>query len=443
MLKKYLLLASLSLLSMNSIIAQNNQLNVFNKIVFYDGYATTKTSATPSGVVRLENSRYAKMLSSSDIANIQNTLNLKVTINSLCDNYDRQGGVFLAMVPKGSAITSTSKKTIEIGRFITPFMNKNVSPNEVTYEYELNHIVGMFKNTSFLQQYDIWVEFFLFGVPYAAQTQISGCTGREDVFEGSVDFVSTPSLNTFSPDASPKAFWSRLRMDNKNDSDFSGVAGRVYYFSNTEDLNNAYVQLITSSHGANSNGEEYVRRDHYVYFDDVEVLTYKPGGLSCEPFRKYNTQANGIYGSSVKSDASWASWNNWCPGDKIPNRIINLGTVAPGNHEFKLSVPLGRFVNSNDEIVISAFLFSEDNAVLSNKKIASIDYALYPNPTNDVLKIEANSEINQVRVFDINGKQLIVTKEVNIDISTLVKNTYIVQIEFNNGKKITEKIIKE
>lgn len=441
--KNYYSLLLLTLLFLNVSFAQTNQLTVFNNIVFYDGYAETTNLPTPAGVVRLDNSRYAKKLQTNDISNVLNTLSLSVTINALCDNYDRQGGVFLALVPTGEAITSVNKKTIEIGRFITPFMDKNVSPNAVSYTYDLNHLVGTFKNEAFLETYDIWVEFFLFGVPYAANVEIAGCAGRTDVFQGTLTFNSTNQANS-NMNYIPKPLWSRLRMNKTPDTDFPGTAGRVVNFSNDEQLTNANIQLITSAHGARQGGEEYVRRDHFVYFDDNQILTYKPGGLSCEQFRQYNTQANGIYGPNPKPVSSWASWNNWCPGDKIPNRLISLGNITPGEHSFKISVPSGVFPNDNDEIIVSAFLYSNDNALLDDKKFEVIDYQIFPNPTTDKININVSvSEIESVTMFGIDGKKVFETNTAVFDISHLKNGIYMMKIQLKNGSKIEEKIIKK
>lgn len=443
--KNYYSLLLLTFLFFNVSFAQTNQLTIFNNIVFYDGYAETTNLPMPADVVRLDNSRYAKKLATTDISSILNTLSLSVTINALCDNYDRQGGVFFALVPTGEAITSENKKTIEIGRFITPFMNKNVAPNEVSYTYDLNHLVGTFKNEAFLSTYDIWVEFFLFGAPYSAHAQIPGCIGtdRPDVFQGTLTFSSTAQAN---PNMSnvPKPLWSRLRMNKSTDTDYPGTAGRIVHFSNEEQLNDAHVQLITSAHGANEGGEEYVRRNHFVYFDDSQILTYKPGGLSCEPFRQYNTQPNGIYGSSVQSANWWATWNNWCPGDKIPNRLISLGNVAPGEHSLKITVPSGVFPNDNDEIIISAFIYSNDNVLLDNEKFSVIDYQIYPNPTTDKININVSvSEIELVALFGIDGKKVFETKKAQFDISHLKNGIYVMKLQLKNGSKIEEKIIKK
>lgn len=108
-------------------------INLLNKVVFYDGYAATVNEPVPTGVERVDNTRYVTKLSDADRLNIQSNLKLEVKIGALCDNYDRIGGVFLNMVPKGEAVLSENTQRLEIGRFITPFMNKNRQPTTVPY----------------------------------------------------------------------------------------------------------------------------------------------------------------------------------------------------------------------------------------------------------------------------------------------------------------------
>ena len=114
--------------------------------------------------------------------------------------------------------------------------------------------------------------------------------------------------------------------------------------------------LITSNHGANSGGEEYVRRQHYVYLDSELILEYTPGRTSCEPFRMYNTQSNGIYGPSPRSDAEWQSFSNWCPGDIIDRRTIDLGELESGTHEFVIDVPDAVFAGDEGNFPLSLYL---------------------------------------------------------------------------------------
>ncbi|MEW6508228.1 MAG: peptide-N-glycosidase F-related protein [Bacteroidota bacterium] len=124
----------------------------------------------------------------------------------------------------------------------------------------------------------------------------------------------------------------------------------------TSIVKNAKLYLITSSHGANPGGEEYNRRDHYIYFDNKLLSVYLPGGKSCEPFRIYNTQRNGIYGTSARTDAEWISFSNWCPGDVIPIRVYHLGDLEKRKYTFRIEVPDAKFVGKQGEIPLSAYI---------------------------------------------------------------------------------------
>ena len=93
-----------------------------------------------------------------------------------------------------------------------------------------------------------------------------------------------------------------------------------------------------------------------IYFDGNLIDTYKPGGKSCEPYRVYNTQGNGIYGPSPRSTSGWTSWNNWCPGDRVPIRVYELENLAEGNHTFKIDVPDAKFVEGQGNIPLSVYI---------------------------------------------------------------------------------------
>ena len=113
------------------------------------------------------------------------------------------------------------------------------------------------------------------------------------------------------------------------------------------------------------NGANKIKLDCYqcnIPDDKYKLILfngYKPGGKSCEPFRVYNTQSNGIYGSEVRTESEWTSWNNWCPGDIIPIRVFDLGDLQAGIHTFKIEVPDAKFVGAQGEIPTSAYVQGE------------------------------------------------------------------------------------
>lgn len=333
-------------------------LMIMDKIVFYDGYAATVDEPVPDGVIRHSNALYATKLSDAQLSSIQNTLQIGVIVGALCDNYDRIGSVNLALVPKGAATyVPADVQRIELARFITPFMNMNKSPKSVPFEYEANNVVAILKDEDLLGEYDMWFELAIFGVPYAANKEVQGCAGRIDTQLGTLllhtDSKQAPEdLQTLLPLAIGQSF------NNYADgaSDEKGTTRKTLEFELKADTDDARLVLITSNHGANEGGEEYIRREHYVYVDGALALQYKPGRTSCEPFRVYNTQGNGIYGPSPRSDEEWQSFSNWCPGDVIDTRVIALGAVKAGVHEFVIDVPDAVFVGGQGDFPFSLYL---------------------------------------------------------------------------------------
>lgn len=66
------------------------------------------------------------------------------------------------------------------------------------------------------------------------------------------------------------------------------------------------------------------------------------------------------------------------------------------------------------------------------------DVKIYPNPVDDLLYIDSESTINEIRIFDISGKEIF-NKTINyltntsIDLSSLISGTYFLQIYTDKG----------
>lgn len=331
---------------------------VMEDIVFYDGYAMTVDEPLPPGVIRHSNALVATRFTDEMLAKVQTNLVMGVIVGALCDNYDRIGGVNLALVPKGQdTYVPAEVERIEVARFITPFMNMNKSPKTVPFQFEIPNLVPILSDPGLRADYDLWFELSIFGVPYAANKEVAGCAGRSDTQLGSLllytdSAVTSPEFTTLLPLAISESF------NNYQDgaSDMLGTTKKTVQFELPADTESAQLVLITSNHGANQGGEEYIRREHYVYIDGELALHYKPGRTSCEPFRKYNTQGNGIYGPTPRSDEEWQSFSNWCPGDVIDTRIIEWGAVKAGPHEFVIDVPDATFVDGQGNFPFSLYV---------------------------------------------------------------------------------------
>lgn len=354
-----IVLSSLFVLTGLLTTAQNSSITIVDSVVFYDGYAAKVNAPTPAGVTRLRNDLVTLRLQHTE--QLSTFSNLRVTIRPHCDNYDRIGNVFLVLVPKGQTHRENDgAQRIELGRFITPFMNKNKDPKEVDYNFNISNYSFIFANKAIQSQFDCWLEFGIFGVPYAAQKEVAGCSERNDVYEGKISF--TDPVKRSPRKHSNFHILSCYQNINNYESaatDTLGKTTKSYVFETNKKLKNVQLLIITSNHGANENGEEYVRRNHFIYLDHQEVLHYIPGGKSCEPYRALNSQGNGIYGKTVETDSSWASWNNWCPGNAIPTREVKLGTLKKGKHTVRISVPDAVFEKKQGYFPVSIVLIGK------------------------------------------------------------------------------------
>lgn len=333
-------------------------LTLMEEIVFYDGYAETVDEPVPRGVIRHANSLYATRFTQEQRDLLQDTLMIGVVVGARCDNYDRIGSVHLALVPKGAeTYVPAEVDRLELARFITPFMDMNDSPMTVPYEFEVDGVMSILKDEALWAQYDLWFELDIFGVPYAANTEIAGCADRNDTQLGTLLLYTDSAHEPESFDVLvPLA--DKLPFNNyaEGASDELGTTRKTVPFELPADAEQAQLVLITSNHGANAGGEEYIRRDHFVYVDGELVLEYVPGRTSCEPFRHYNTQANGIYGSSAMTDEEWQSFSNWCPGDVIDIRVVPLGPTEAGPHEFVIDVPDATFADMQGDFPFSLYV---------------------------------------------------------------------------------------
>ncbi|MDH6250488.1 hypothetical protein M2347_000215 [Chryseobacterium sp. H1D6B] len=439
----------LSLLFAGLIKSQTTTMvNVISQAVYYDGYAATVADPVPPGLIRLSNTRYARKLTDSELDSFKAKIAMRVTIGALCDNYDRLGSVYLAMIPKNQptyTINDVNAKRIEVGRYITPFMNKNRSPTEVPYTYDLSNLYNVFHDTGLRSTYDMYMELDVFGVPYAAQTQVTGCSGRIDVFSGTLTFFSTNTGAAAPADSNNLVpILSYSRLNNYNSTDVTGETVRLVNFNLPSPVTNARFYVISTPHGANSGGEEYVRRQNYTYIDDVQVLTYTPGGISCEPYRVYNTQGNGIYGTSPKTTPEWTSWNNWCPGNSVPIRGFTLPNMTAGNHTLKHTIPSAVFNQQQGDVYLSVYMQGKSNTILDVKDIKTIDVNIYPNPTSDFINIKSKEDVASIALFSIDGRKLYENYSQNrIDISAYSAGVYFLNIVLKDGITFKHKIIKK
>lgn len=432
---------------------------VFDAVRFYDGYLVEKNPEDPTldGILRHRTSLYAIKLTDEQLAQIGDSLEMHVRVQACCDNYDRIGNVNIAFVPKGQETYKPDEvQRIEIGRFITPFMNKNKKPDTVPYEYKVPYLSYIFRDSELRALYDIWVELEIFGVPYAANQQIKGCADRSDVFLGTLKFSTINENRGVMTDKdvlvpivikNPEYIAHNLNNYDERATDEIGKTIKTYTFTVPKDVADGQLVVVTSNHGANEGGEEYNRRWHYIYYDGGEepVMVYKPGRNSCEPFRKYNTCPNGIYGYFKRSDETWQSFSNWCPGDVIDNRIIDLGEVKAGTHTVCISVPDAEFVGGQGDIPVSIFFQGLTEGILNNIDRVSVEESkplVTITKTGKTLVAGSSEGIVSIELRDLQGKLVRQTEcGKTINCSDCASGIYLVSVELMNGIIETHKVL--
>ena len=243
----------------------------------------------------------------------------------------------------------------------------------------------------------------------------------------------------------PEYMGHNLNNYSEAGTDTIGKTTKTYVFDVPEDVADAQLVIVTSNHGANEGGEEYNRRWHYIYVDEL-MLSYKPGRTSCEPFRKYNTQPNGIYGWAKRSDNAWQSFSNWCPGDVIDNRIILLGAFPQGQHKVRISVPEAEFVDKQGDIPVSIFFQGLTEGTfhvgIDRPTIAPEEQQVNISMKGGSLQIAARETVINIELYDLQGRLYTrLDEQKPIDISRCPSGWYLVNVELANGIIETHKVL--
>ena len=463
---------TVSAFAANDDLSSHRNYQVVANDIFYDGYNTKEIldADRNDGVIRHTNYLHEYPLDLNTLTDIDSNLKLEVEIGARCDNYDRMGRVMLVFKPKGEDATGTGENAdrIELARFITPFMNMNRQPNTVPYIYELNDLSYLFNDRSLRDNYDFALQVEVFGIPYAANQQIIGCANRQDVFAVNASFSWDSNADVALPDSKPSSvaapassvaslipiytskteIHGNVNFNNYKEvaTDTLGVATRTFDFEVDKDLQYSRLMLILTNHGAAVNGEEYIRRTHLVYVDGQLVHSFIPGGVSCEPYRVYNTQRNGIYMDTPQDD--WEEWNNWCPGQAVPIRRIDLGLLKQGHHKVMIRVPGAEFYGQDGDFRPSLYLHGRTDSDFAETGINTVQaddrLAVTLTRQGDNLLFETTEEIAELALYSIDGYLLegLYNPGNSYSISDYAQGQYILMLIGRSGKYESFKLIK-
>lgn len=123
--------------------------------------------------------------------------------------------------------------------------------------------------------------------------------------------------------------------------------------------------------------------------------------------------------------------------------FTGIGFAATNFFQWKVS-PFGDSVNNAGYVYVDNILLTV-NSVLNDKNFTASNVSMYPNPTNNIVTINAIENINSVSVINVLG-QTVLTKDINsnnvsLDVSGLNSGQYFLSID-SNGTKVVKKLIK-
>jgi hypothetical protein len=325
--------------------------NVFDHVPMFGVYVyAPPTSYTPpSGVLMWQyGTEFVTKLTSAQQALIGADLAAKVTYYAQCDDYDRIGGVFFLVEPKGQTPQPTDPR-IELVRFITPFSDYTEGA-AATYAFPKGDL-SAFANVLADPTHDVWVGIGGGSNPYSGDpctglTVDAGSDFLEVGFSYSLDLASSTPLGSGSAMAIPAFTLPPSSPD----------AGASYSISNvpmtstpvqgtitnpTSSPVSGHVTVIVSGHGSSAGGDEYEHTE-----DIVSLGALVPDGgtslgtfsteIDCAPYASASPDGNpGIF-----EDNTTQNPRNWCPGALVVSHTFPA-TLAPGSNDVVLGVTPG------------------------------------------------------------------------------------------------------
>ncbi len=202
----------------------------------------------------------------------------------------------------------------------------------------------------------------------------------------------------------------------------NGTVGDPNYHTGSNQLTFAPISI---------SGEEVIIsfRLQYIGYDDADYLhfevNYDNGTNWDSP--DFTNQINGIGDST--SSGGW----------------INIShTVPPGNTHVRMRIDI--LQNGSDEIGLDGFKIENSNVLstIENTIIKGLSYG--PNPTSDIVTINANSIIEKVIIYNLEGKQVIEKsgslKKMSIDLNDQSSGIYYMKV-ISDGKNETISVIKK
>lgn len=380
----------------------NTTISVFNKenVHFDPKKLGNFNEADADGVIRLVNGRI--ILKKISVPHYERSVrvNMKVTVASNGDRWDKSGSCFV--LPKKSAINLMSiaqgkakfpaidslkleklvgvvagpdyKPTLELMRFMTPF--------GVGYYSDNNDSLSSKRRPVYIPKWEKCVEWQQDVTDLYSQLEDEAYVGV---------FIDTWTEQGYLASVELQFNESTISCDKLTRTNVLPLVNTVYYIGqeypdifarkplNTEftlpaNATNVRLKYITTGHGGHDGGDEFVPKENILSIDGQEVYKFTPWRDDCASFRRFNP-ATGVWlekrvaahitetGYAEKEveepvASSDFSRSNWCPGTDVMPEVVKLPNLASGHHTFSVDIPKAQAIHGPEmnHWLVSAYL---------------------------------------------------------------------------------------
>ena len=154
-----------------------------------------------------------------------------------------------------------------------------------------------------------------------------------------------------------------------------------------------------------------------------------PGSAATNDYYVFNSVGGASYIGVLNSGIE-VLWMTFTPSDGNSEARLFVNDIDPNSDDTGM---MGINARSEFFTITTTGSINEFNGnVLNIQEKELQDIAIYPNPTSDILNISFDGEIDNIEMFDILGKQVLITNsKKNIDVRGLKSGIYLLSVHAN------------